>query len=199
MILSDGWTLGRLRECPTGDFNVDGNVGRAYPITMRDRRQPLNVGPEEFRKQLSLNLAHLRENLGYFGHGAIVLADLLPRTSRLDGGHVAVSRQSLSEQLSRDFVGTRLTQRAVTRLNIIDSGLSYRVNSRGARCISKLPKSRYRQVIVGGVIVSPSMIGQEEHAGRSAPPSGSKDPFLTGIYEVLGHQSTKMTTYRRRC
>ena len=56
MILSDGWTLGRLGQGSTGNLNIDGNVGGAYPIAVGDRRQPLDVGPEEFRKQLGFNL-----------------------------------------------------------------------------------------------------------------------------------------------
>ena len=128
-----------------------------------------------------------------------MLTDLLPRTSWLNGGHIAVGRQYLSQQLSRDFVGARLTQRSVTRLNVIDSSLSHRVKSRGACCIGKLPKGRYRQVVVGGVIVGTPVIGQEEHAGRSAPSASSKDLLLTGIDETPTHKSTEMATYRRRC
>jgi hypothetical protein len=102
-----------------------------------------------------------REDLGHLRYGAIMLTDLLPRTSWLNGGHIAVGRQYLSQQLSRDFVGARLTQRSVTRLDVIDSSLSHRVKSRGARCIGKLSKGRYRQVVVGSVIVGTPVIGQE--------------------------------------
>ena len=160
-------------------------MGGAYPVTVRDRRQPLNVRPKEFRKQLSLDIAQLREDLSHLRYGAIMLADLLPRTSWLDGGHIAVGRQYLSQQLSRDFVGARLTQRSVTRLDVIDSSLSHRVKSRGARCIGKLSKGRYRQVVVGSVIVGTPVIGQEEDAGRSAPSASSKDLLLTGIDKAL--------------
>lgn len=174
-------------------------MGGAYPVTVRDRRQPLNVRPKEFRKQLSLDIAQLREDLSHLRYRAIMLADLLPRTSWLDGGHIAVGRQYLSQQLSRDFVGARLTQRSVTRLDVIDSSLSHRVKSRGARCIGKLSKGRYRQVVVGSVIVGTPVIGQEEDAGRSAPSASSKDLLLTGIDKALTHKSAEMATYRRRC
>ena len=174
-------------------------MGSAYPVTVRDRRQPLNVRPKEFRKQLSLDIAQLREDLGHLRYGAIMLTDLLPRTSWLNGGHIAVGRQYLSQQLSRDFVGARLTQRSVTRLDVIDSSLSHRVKSRGARCIGKLSKGRYRQVVVGSVIVGTPVIGQEEDAGRSAPSASSKDLLLTGIDKALTHKSAEMATYRRRC
>ena len=139
MILSDGWTLGRLGECPTGDLDVDGNVGGAHPVTVSDRCQPLDVRPEEFGEQLGLDLAQLRKDLGHLGNRAVVLADLLPGTRRLSGRHVPVCRQGLGQQLGRNLVGTFLPQGAIPRLNVIDSGLGHRIECRRSDGVGKLP------------------------------------------------------------
>ena len=51
-------------------------VGGTYPVTVRDRRQALHMGSQQFREDLGFGLAQLREFGRRVGDRAVVLAQL---------------------------------------------------------------------------------------------------------------------------
>jgi hypothetical protein len=116
-----------------------------------------------------------------------VPAQLLAEVLSADGYVATIQPAGAGQQICQH--NCPVAEVAKVFLDVIDSSLSHRVKSRGARCIGKLSKGRYRQVVVGSVIVGTPVIGQEEHAGRSAPSASSKDLLLTGIDETPTHKS----------
>ena len=65
-------------------------MGRADTVAVSDGGEPLDGTTHQAGERLGLGLTQLREPLGHVGDRTVVLAQLLPRGRRLDGGDEAV-------------------------------------------------------------------------------------------------------------
>ena len=164
------------------------NVSRADAVAVGDGGESLDVDAQHPGEGFGLGLAQLGELLGDVGDRAVVLAELLAGRRRAGWRRHSPSAdqrggQRLRRRHARVGVGDRLR---VARLDV--SANRSAANSRhrvraGRRC--QEAERLDRQVVVRGVELRPTRVGQHEDPGRTAAAARSVDPLLARLDQTL--------------
>ena len=159
------------------------------------------MGAEQPGEDLGLGLAQLGELLGHVGDRAVVLAELLPRSSRRRAGRgsVAVGRQRLGEGLGP------AARRAPPATGVAVAGLELGhplAGERGDRLAAALLLDEAQgaggEVVVGLVERVAAGRGQREEPGRAAAAAGGGGARRALLDQPVGEQRVQVAAHGGR-
>ena len=175
------------------------DVGRADAISVRDGGESLDVYAEHPREHLGLDFAELREPLRNMSNRTVMLTKLLTESRRQCRGDISIIGQRGGQGLGRRRFRSRFGD--IVPIAILN-GRDTRLCESGDRVRS----TRFRQefechvgeIVVRGVEVCASGVGQGEDASRTATSPRPVHPLFPSIDMTGSEQHVEMSTDARR-